>query len=180
MRYILGALFEYSVILLRMKIKTIRQIRKCLNGNLAAYLAPLANPLSSNVAVGNGINRQTQGTNPRNLNLNIISNLIYLNKNLHFFWFASEASFLMECSHVIFLHFDNLQTKWLKSLPIKGECFILQKLSRRNFFSSLRSYLKGWLGISVLFPVSVLDFFYCLCHCFLFLSEKRWMYKVNE
>lgn len=85
MRYILGALFEYSVILLRMKIKTIRQIRKCLNGNLAAYLAPLANPLSSNVAVGNGINRQTQGTNPRNLNLNIISNLIYLNKNLHFF-----------------------------------------------------------------------------------------------
>ena len=63
---ILGALFEYSVILLRMKIKTIRQIRKCLNGNLAAYLAPLANPLSSNVAVGNGINRQTQGTNPRN------------------------------------------------------------------------------------------------------------------
>ena len=49
-----------------MKIKTIRQIRKCLNGNLAAYLAPLANPLSSNVAVGNGINRQTQGTNPRN------------------------------------------------------------------------------------------------------------------
>ena len=44
-----------------MKIKTIRQIRKCLNGNLAAYLAPLANPLSSNVAVGNGINRQTQG-----------------------------------------------------------------------------------------------------------------------
>ena len=66
MRFILGALFEYSVILLRMKIKTIRQIRKCLNGNLAAYLAPLANPLSSNVPVGNGINRQTQGTNPRN------------------------------------------------------------------------------------------------------------------
>jgi len=59
--FIFGALFEYSVILLRMKIKTIRQIRKCLNGNLAAYLAPLANPLSSNVAVGNGINRQTQG-----------------------------------------------------------------------------------------------------------------------
>ena len=82
MRFILGALFEYSVILLRMKIKTIRQIRKCLNGNLAAYLAPLANPLSSNVPVGNGINRQTQGTNPRNLN--IISNLIYQNKNIHF------------------------------------------------------------------------------------------------
>ena len=60
---ILGALFEYSVILLRMKIKTIRQIRKCLNGNLAAYLAPLANPLSTNVAVSNGISRQTQGTN---------------------------------------------------------------------------------------------------------------------
>ena len=82
MRYILGALFEYSVILLRMKIKTIRQIRKCLNGNLAAYLAPLANPLSSSVPVGNGINRQTQGTNHKNLN--IISNLIYQNKNLHF------------------------------------------------------------------------------------------------
>ena len=62
-RHILGALFEYSVILLRMKIKTIRQIRKCLNGNLAAYLAPLANPLSTNVAVSNGISRQTQGTN---------------------------------------------------------------------------------------------------------------------
>ena len=55
-----GALFEYSVILLRMKIKTIRQIRKCLNGNLAAYLAPLANPLGSNVANG-GISRPTQG-----------------------------------------------------------------------------------------------------------------------
>ena len=36
-----GALFEYSVILLQMKIKTIRQIRKCMNGNLAAYLSPL-------------------------------------------------------------------------------------------------------------------------------------------
>ena len=47
-----GALFEYSVILLRMKIKTIRQIRKCLNGNLAAYLAPLANPLGANMANG--------------------------------------------------------------------------------------------------------------------------------
>ena len=43
-----------------MKIKTIRQIRKCLNGNLAAYLAPLANPLGSNVANG-GISRPTQG-----------------------------------------------------------------------------------------------------------------------
>jgi len=58
--FIFGALFEYSVILLRMKIKTIRQIRKCLNGNLAAYLAPLANPLGSNVANG-GISRPTQG-----------------------------------------------------------------------------------------------------------------------
>ena len=155
-----------------MKIKTIRQIRKCLNGNLAAYLAPLANPLSSNVAVGNGINRQTQGTNPRNIN--IFSNLIYQNKNLHFFsdlhqqqvfWWNAVMSF--------FLHFDNLQTKWLKSFPIKEDLsFTLYKLCRRNFFSSLRSYLKGWLGISVLFSVSVLNFFNCLCHCFLFLSEK--------
>ena len=88
---ILGALFEYSVILLRMKIKTIRQIRKCLNGNLAAYLAPLANPLSSNVAVGNGINRPTQGTNPRNINL--FSNLIYLNKNIHFFLICISSKF---------------------------------------------------------------------------------------
>ena len=39
--WVLGALFEYSVILLQMKIKTIRQIRKCMNGNLAAYLSPL-------------------------------------------------------------------------------------------------------------------------------------------
>ena len=58
-----GALFEYSVILLRMKIKTIRQIRKCLNGNLAAYLAPLANPLgAANNSMQNGaVSRQTQG-----------------------------------------------------------------------------------------------------------------------
>ena len=61
-----GALFEYSVILLRMKIKTIRQIRKCLNGNLAAYLAPLANPLGSNVANG-GISRPTQGYQGREI-----------------------------------------------------------------------------------------------------------------
>lgn len=61
--FIFGALFEYSVILLRMKIKTIRQIRKCLNGNLAAYLAPLANPLGANMANGNacGPSRQNQG-----------------------------------------------------------------------------------------------------------------------
>ena len=59
---IAGALFEYSVILLRMKIKTIRQIRKCLNGNLAAYLAPLANPLGATNTMQNGaVNRQTQG-----------------------------------------------------------------------------------------------------------------------
>ena len=59
---IAGALFEYSVILLRMKIKTIRQIRKCLNGNLAAYLAPLANPLGASNTMQNGaVNRQTQG-----------------------------------------------------------------------------------------------------------------------
>jgi len=60
--FIFGALFEYSVILLRMKIKTIRQIRKCMNGNLAAYLAPLANPLGA--PISNGVaNRpqQTQG-----------------------------------------------------------------------------------------------------------------------
>ena len=64
--FISGALFEYSVILLRMKIKTIRQIRKCLNGNLAAYLAPLANPLGSNVANG-GISRPTQGYQGREI-----------------------------------------------------------------------------------------------------------------
>merc|ERR1719266_290749 len=63
--FVFGALFEYSVIQLQMKIKTIRQIRKCLNGNLAAYLAPLANPLAANMA--NGTNgsiapgRPTQG-----------------------------------------------------------------------------------------------------------------------
>ena len=46
-----------------MKIKTIRQIRKCLNGNLAAYLAPLANPLGANISNGNacGPSRQNQG-----------------------------------------------------------------------------------------------------------------------
>ena len=61
--YLPGALFEYSVILLRMKIKTIRQIRKCMNGNLAAYLAPLANPLGGPITNGiaNRPQQQTQG-----------------------------------------------------------------------------------------------------------------------
>ena len=172
---ILGALFEYSVILLRMKIKTIRQIRKCLNGNLAAYLAPLANPLSSNVAVGNGINRQTQGTNPRNkykytFKLDLSEQKSTFFSDLHqqqVFWWNAVMSF--------FLHFDNLQTKWRKSFPIKKILKMFDTywlICRRNFFSSLRSYLKGWLGISVLFSMSVLNFFNCLCHCFLFLSEK--------
>ena len=53
------------MILLRMKIKTIRQIRKCLNGNLAAYLAPLANPLGANMANGSACapsrSQQNQG-----------------------------------------------------------------------------------------------------------------------
>jgi hypothetical protein len=41
-----------------MKIKTIRQIRKCMNGNLAAYLAPLANPLGGPIT--NGIANRPQ------------------------------------------------------------------------------------------------------------------------
>ena len=47
-----------------MKIKSIRQIRKCMNGNLASYLAPLANPLSPHqpVSVPNGRGkRENQG-----------------------------------------------------------------------------------------------------------------------
>ena len=72
-----GALFEYSVILLRMKIKTIRQIRKCLNGNLAAYLAPLANPLGATNTMQNGaINRQTQGRVDTITNIGPHSNFI--------------------------------------------------------------------------------------------------------
>lgn len=80
-----GALFEYSVILLRMKIKTIRQIRKCLNGNLAAYLAPLANPLGSNVANG-GISRPTQGYQGREIG--------HFSHFHHNFFFQEERIFL--------------------------------------------------------------------------------------
>ena len=54
--------FNSDCLCLRMKIKTIRQIRKCMNGNLAAYLAPLANPLGA--PISNGVAnppQQTQG-----------------------------------------------------------------------------------------------------------------------
>ena len=166
-----------------MKIKTIRQIRKCLNGNLAAYLAPLANPLSSNVAVGNGINRQTQGTNPRNkykyqFKLDLSEQKSTFFSDLHqqqVFWWNAVMSF--------FLHFDNLQTKWLKSFPInenfKNYSYYINYVGGTSF-PAFDPTSKVDLVFLCCFPCLFLIFSIVYVIAFYFWVKNTWMYKVNK
>ena len=168
-----------------MKIKTIRQIRKCLNGNLAAYLAPLANPLGANMANGNacGPSRQNQGFQG--------GTTIFL---FSFWQVQVQWSLKSKISLSPSPNWENgidLSPKYFVCPYQWGSFYFFEHnimyfnckfyIFRGHTVSCFRPYLKGGPGIFVLFSLSLPHILHSLCDRVLFLNKREQIiFKTNN